>query len=156
MPGSSQAPARKILGIDPGTRRVGLCLYDCRAFRPKKVAAIQLDPSAPVATRLARLATILEDYLTRWKPDLAVIEEIPSLWRGRAAASTKALNMAVGAVVAVCGLRSIPVRFSRITDARRGVEFFGSQVEPPPPEVLEDPDICDAYSLAFSAASASL
>ncbi len=69
--------ATRILGLDPGLRRLGWGLIDVEGARLSWVAhgVIEPDTKQDLAVRLLELFTRLEDVITEWTPDEAAIEE---------------------------------------------------------------------------------
>ena len=65
-----------LLGVDPGSRQVGLGLLRVEGRRPSFVAAhiLKLQPRL-LGDRLAVLLENWEAYLAEWKPDLVVMED---------------------------------------------------------------------------------
>ncbi len=98
-----------ILGLDPGSLHTGYGLVERRGSTLELVDAgrISCPRDAPLATRLARLAGLLQELVDRRPPDLAVVE---SPFHGMNARTLIVLAQARGALLAVLGLRGIETR----------------------------------------------
>lgn len=68
----------RILGIDPGTRVVGVGVIEVGGARPEFVNCEAISPkkTAPIAERLLYIHNELERILDREKPDIVVIEQV--------------------------------------------------------------------------------
>ncbi|OQX84467.1 MAG: crossover junction endodeoxyribonuclease RuvC [Candidatus Latescibacteria bacterium 4484_7] len=98
-----------VLGIDPGSRITG---YGIVELEGKSIAysasgVFRLKSSAPLHQRLIELSDDLDDLITRYKPDTAVLEEI---FLARNPKSTMILGEVRGVVL--------------LAAARRGLEVF--------------------------------
>ena len=67
----------RILGLDPGLRRLGWGLIDVEGARLSWVAhgVIEPDPDQDLSVRLLNLFDGLTEVITQWTPDEAAIEE---------------------------------------------------------------------------------
>jgi len=70
--------AVKVLGIDPGTGRMGFGVAEQRGnkFICHAVGCVTTPPKTPQATRLAALQTALQKIITEQKPTGAVVEKL--------------------------------------------------------------------------------
>jgi crossover junction endodeoxyribonuclease RuvC len=94
----------KILGLDPGLGTTGWGVIEAHGNRLAHVANGQArtDSAAPIAQRLASLATELETILTEHQPDGAAVEEV---FVNQNPQSTLKLGQARG-VVLMCAARA--------------------------------------------------
>ena len=101
------ASSFSVLGIDPGSQRLGwglvreesgvLSLIACGVVRPK---------GEDFSTRLGSLFTELADLVARLKPDEAAVEQV---FTHRNVTSALKLGQARGVAVAACAANGIPV-----------------------------------------------
>ena len=98
----------RILGIDPGLRRMGWGLVDVEGTALRFVASgtIRPDGTQPLATRLAKLYEGLTDVLTDWEPAEAAVEET---FVNKDARATLKLGQARGVAMLVPALAGLPV-----------------------------------------------
>ena len=68
----------RILGIDPGSHRVGYGLLDCTPGQFEVVAfgTIEVPPKSPASLCLQTIFTDLQELLLCFQPELAVIEQL--------------------------------------------------------------------------------
>lgn len=68
----------RILGIDPGSRRLGWGIVDAEGSRMQHVAHGVIAPgaSASLPERLAEIFDGIEDVIARWQPQAAAIEQV--------------------------------------------------------------------------------
>lgn len=66
----------RVLGIDPGPARTGVAVVDGSPGRLTLVEAACLEPAPQTsfAARLANLQALVNDVITRWKPEVAAVE----------------------------------------------------------------------------------
>ena len=90
----------RILGLDPGSRYTGFGLIDRQGSRLEAVGQgrIVLPPKEPLPGRLARLARELRELVTRFEPQVAVLE---SLYHGVNPRSLIVLAQARGVLLAI-------------------------------------------------------
>ena len=68
----------RVLGIDPGSRRLGWGVVERRGARLVALAAgvVALDPETPLSTRLARVFSQIEAMIEDHAPDAVAVEDI--------------------------------------------------------------------------------
>ena len=98
----------RILGIDPGLRRMGWGVIDVEGSKLSFVASGTLKPDAglPLAARLSALYEGLTDVITRWEPAEAAVEET---FVNKDARATLKLGQARGVAMLVPALAGLPV-----------------------------------------------
>ncbi|MBH1988983.1 MAG: crossover junction endodeoxyribonuclease RuvC [Myxococcaceae bacterium] len=100
----------RIVGIDPGSRKVGIGILEHHAQTRNVVVlhhqVLRLDLSTELPARLSELSFRLQEVLNEYKPDRAVLEDV---FVGDHARSALILGQARGAVLAVLGLHRTPV-----------------------------------------------
>lgn len=101
---------QRILGIDPGSRKIGIGIVDydpiCRKTTCVFAKVLRLNLEEELPTRMGELAGLLQTILTEYKPTRAVLEDV---FVGEHARSALILGQARGAVLAIMGLARIPV-----------------------------------------------
>ncbi|MGI8888752.1 MAG: crossover junction endodeoxyribonuclease RuvC, partial [Nocardioidaceae bacterium] len=69
----------RVLGIDPGLTRCGLGVVEGLLGRPLHMVAVDVvrtEPSLPVAQRLCRIETAIEEWLDVHRPDAVAVERV--------------------------------------------------------------------------------
>lgn len=108
----NQTPSttRTVLGIDPGTLRVGYALVQQSgwntAFRYLECGIIRANARDDVTTRIGVVAGELEDIIDEFLPDTLAIEKA---FYGRNAASALKLGQARGAIMLLARQRGMSV-----------------------------------------------
>ncbi len=97
-----------ILGLDPSLSSTGWGVVCAEGARLSHIAngQIKTDPAAPMAERLAVVASGVAAVIAAHHPDRAAAEEI---YVNKNAQSTLKLAQARGAVLAACGAAGLPV-----------------------------------------------
>lgn len=108
MSAASRPPARRVLGIDPGTHLVGWGVIEERG---RSLAALghgvlRAEAGAALPVRLASLARALREVVERLEPTEAAIEET---FHGRGARAALSLGEGRGAAIVVVAEAGIPV-----------------------------------------------
>ena len=98
----------RILGVDPGTRRVGYGVLDCEhsGFTYVECGVIRLDEHDPMPRRLLTLAGALTEIIDEHAPACVALE---TAFHGVNASSALKLGQARGAVMLVCAQRGLTV-----------------------------------------------
>jgi len=98
----------RILGLDPGSRHTGYGLIETEAGSLRALAHGRFTCSAakPVAVRLAHMAAELTALLSRWQPEIAVLET-PFL--GMNTRSLVVLAQARGALLAALAAQGLEI-----------------------------------------------
>ena len=88
----------RLLGIDPGSRRLGWGIVDATGSRMQHVAHGVIAPPAGLhlAPRLRMIFEGIEELVERWRPDCAAIEQVFS---ARSVRSALVLGQARGAAL---------------------------------------------------------
>lgn len=106
---SSPGPARRVLGIDPGTRVLGWGVVeegDARRLVALGHGTWRANTKAPVPQRLAHLCAALEEAIDAWAPSVVAIEEA---FHGRDASAALRIGEARGALMATAARRGLDV-----------------------------------------------
>ena len=117
-----------ILGIDPGTIRMGYGLVE---ERDETVAvdwgAVSLPTSLPLEVRLYQLYTHLLNMISIWRPDAIAVEE-PFLGRGenQFVSSTLAVGQAQALAFIAAAGQSIPLSRYSPAQVKRAVTDYGA------------------------------
>ena len=148
-----------VLGVDPGLTRCGLAVVDGapgRAVTPLAFAVVGTPPEAPVEERLDRVASEIELWLHRHRPDAVAVERVFSQHNvrtvmGTAQASAVAILVAGRAGVAVATYTPSEVKASVTGNGRADKAEVTAMVTrllrldaPPRP-----PDAADALALGI-------
>jgi crossover junction endodeoxyribonuclease RuvC len=101
-------PPRRILGIDPGSRRTGYGIIDVRGNNLSPVAwgVIRTDASGSFPERLYQIHEQLGEVILRHKPTEAAVENV---FLARNPASALKLGQARGAAIVTCRAHDLPV-----------------------------------------------
>jgi crossover junction endodeoxyribonuclease RuvC len=99
----------RILGLDPGSFHTGYGVLEGRGgrFAALAVGRISTPRGAALPARLAQLSREARDLLSRWQPDLVVVE---SPFRGINSRSLIVLAEARGALLAAAALHGATIR----------------------------------------------
>jgi crossover junction endodeoxyribonuclease RuvC len=99
----------RVMGIDPGTRRVGYAVVQRDLpGRPRALAygVIRTPPGDPIDRRLRRIHERLQALLARWAPASVAIE---SAFYGRSVSAALRIGEGRGAAIVAAAARGIPV-----------------------------------------------
>jgi crossover junction endodeoxyribonuclease RuvC len=151
------SPRRRILGIDPGSRRTGYGIVDVRGNNLSPVAwgVIRTDASASFPERLYRIHEQLAEVIRRHKPTEAAIEDV---FLAKNAASALKLGQARGAAIVTCRAHDLPVYEYSAKEIKAAATGYGAA----PKEQVAGmvcrllgiregvpPDATDALAMAF-------
>lgn len=102
-------PPRRIIGIDPGSRRTGYGVVEYRAGAvvPIRWGVLASDPEEPFPDRLHALYEGLCHVLEEWRPGEAVVEQV---FLSRNVSSALKLGMVRGALLVACRDHGATVR----------------------------------------------
>lgn len=77
-PVKQKAPHMRILGIDPGSHRVGYGLLDCQhgSFSVAGFGVIEAPPKSPAAVCLSTIYSDLQELLAMYQPEVVAIEQL--------------------------------------------------------------------------------
>ncbi len=103
------AAGLRVMGIDPGTRRVGYAVVQMEGpGRPRALAygVIRTPPDDPIDRRLRRIHEELQALLATWAPASVAIE---SAFYGRSVSAALRIGEGRGAAIVAAAARGIPV-----------------------------------------------
>ena len=151
------SPRRRILGIDPGSRRTGYGILDVRGNNLSPVAwgVIRTDSSGSFPDRLHHIHETLSEVIRLHRPTEAVVEKV---FLAKNAASALKLGQARGAAIVTCRIHGLTVHEYSAKEIKLSATGFGSA---PKEQVAEmvcrllgirepvPPDASDALAMAF-------
>jgi len=155
-------PKLRILGLDPGSRHTGFGVIEVERGRCKMLdfGRFSTPERAPMARRLASLATGLEAVLEEWAPACAALE---TPFQGLNPRSLIVLAQARGALLATLARGTIEIREFTPTEVKSAVSGYGGagkdQVNRMVREILGirdqsvSPDAADALAVAICCAT---
>jgi crossover junction endodeoxyribonuclease RuvC len=122
---SGAGRAQRILGVDPGTLRMGFGVLDARAAAITLVTSgvVETPPSWPPARRLGELAARLEEVIESTRPDAIALE---ASFFGKNLQSLIRLGEARGMVLALAGRRGLEVHDYPPATVKKSVTGHGS------------------------------
>jgi crossover junction endodeoxyribonuclease RuvC len=148
---------RRILGIDPGSRRTGYGIIDVRgnAMTPVAWGVIQTDTSGSFPDRLHLIHEKLTEIILLHRPTDAAVENV---FLAKNAASALKLGQARGAAIVTCRAHGVPVYEYSAKEIKAAATGYGAA----PKEQVEGmvcrllgireaipPDASDALAMAF-------
>ncbi|HEY7586859.1 MAG TPA: crossover junction endodeoxyribonuclease RuvC [Candidatus Deferrimicrobiaceae bacterium] len=116
---------RRILGIDPGSRRTGYGIIDVRgnAMTPVAWGVIRTDASGSFPDRLHLIHEKLTEIILLHKPTDAAVENV---FLAKNAASALKLGQARGAAIVTCRANGIPVREYSAKEIKTAATGYGA------------------------------
>ena len=108
-PASTATAPTRILGLDPGSYRVGYAVVEDLGLgraRYVECGTLTAPRGAPIQTRLVGLAADLREVLAELAPDVAAVEDV---FQHRNARSALVLGQARGAALLVLGEHGLPL-----------------------------------------------
>ena len=117
----------RVLGVDPGLTRCGLGVVDGgtgRTVRCVAVDVVRTPADDELATRLLRVADVLEEWLERYRPDVVAVERVFSQYNVRTAMGTA---QAGGVVALAAARRDLPVTFHTPSEVKAAVTGSGGR-----------------------------
>ncbi|MGA6993236.1 MAG: crossover junction endodeoxyribonuclease RuvC [Candidatus Deferrimicrobiaceae bacterium] len=150
-------PRRRILGIDPGSRRTGYGILDVRRNNLSPVAwgVIRTDSSGSFPDRLHRIHETLSEVILLHRPTEAVVEKV---FLAKNAASALKLGQARGAAIVTCRIHGLDVQEYSAKEIKLSATGFGSAPKEQVSEMVcrllgirkpVPPDASDALAIAF-------
>ena len=149
--------SRRILGIDPGSRRTGYGILDVRGndLSPVAWGVIRTDSGGSFPDRLHEIHALLSELIRLHRPTEAVVEKV---FLAKNAASALKLGQARGAAIVTCRAHGLPVHEYSAKEIKLSATGFGSApkeqvggmvcrllgIRKPVP-----PDASDALAIAF-------
>jgi crossover junction endodeoxyribonuclease RuvC len=149
----------RVLGVDPGLTRCGLGVVDSLSSR--RVALVDVGvsrtaPDAALADRLLHIATELDDWMDRYRPDAVAVEQV---FAQRNLHTVMGTSQVMGVAILAAARRGIPVAVHTPTEVKAAVSGSGradkAQVQAMVarilglPEVPKPADAADALALAI-------
>ena len=116
---------RRILGIDPGSRRTGYGILAVRgnSLSPVAWGVIRTDSSGSFPDRLHCIHETLSEVIRLHRPTEAVVEKV---FLAKNAASALKLGQARGAAIVTCGIHGLGVHEYRAKEIKLSTTGFGS------------------------------
>ncbi len=117
--------AKRILGVDPGTRVTGFGIIDCTPHKLQVVdyGCIRTPPKAEAAEKYFIIFRSLEELLLKHRPEAVAIE---SQFVYKNTQSALKLGMAKGAAFIACAKNAIPIFEYTPTKAKLAVTGYGN------------------------------
>jgi crossover junction endodeoxyribonuclease RuvC len=153
---SPESP-RRILGIDPGSRRIGYGILDVRGndLSPVAWGVIRTESTDSFPDRLHKIYDTLSEIIRLHRPTEAVVEKV---FLAKNAASALKLGQARGAVIVTCRTHRLAVHEYSAKEIKMSATGFGAApkeqvggmvcrllgIRKPVP-----PDASDALAMAF-------
>jgi crossover junction endodeoxyribonuclease RuvC len=151
---------RVILGVDPGTRALGLACVGAErgAKRPSVIwwETVRTSPSLEPAERLRRLSVAVREAIARHRPEALALERL--MW-GRNAGSAMDVARASGAVMVAAAEAGVPVHEYAPLEVKMAVTGVGNASKEQvrrglglllgPAAVPDEPDAADALAAAL-------
>lgn len=152
--------ARRILGIDPGSRQTGYGIIDVRgnSISPVAWGVIRTDAMESFPDRLFQIHEKLSETILLHKPTEASVENV---FLAKNAASALKLGQARGAAIVACRVHGIPVHEYSAKEIKSAATSYGAaskeQVGGMVCRLLGiregvPPDASDALAIAFCGA----
>ncbi len=116
--------AVRIMGLDPGTARLGYGMLESQKNRVVALGFGVLEtPPGPLGTRLESLFVELEALLERGRPDVAVVEQ---LFFGQNTRSALAVGHARGIILLALARAEVPVLEVTPAEVKQAVTGYGA------------------------------
>jgi crossover junction endodeoxyribonuclease RuvC len=150
---------RVVLGVDPGTRAVGLAIVACRggSTRPtvRSAVTVRTLPDDPAAQRLGQIAEAVRQVIAANRPESVAIERL--MWN-RNVVSAMEVARASGAILATAAEADLHVEEYGPLEVKLAVTGFGNASKEQvrrglrmllgDGQVPEEPDAADAVAIA--------
>ena len=122
--GRKGSDLRRVLGIDPGSRKTGYGIVEMTGNRVKHVdnGVIIVDVKAEIPMRLRQIFDGLDDVIRIYKPDEVAVE---SVFLGKNVSSALKLGQARGVALVVAGRWNLGVREFSPMEIKRAVAGTG-------------------------------
>mgnify|MGYP001196085326 CR=1 FL=1 len=120
----------RVLGIDPGTHRMGFALLDMSNNRPNCLewGCLEANRRDPIHIRLSHLYSELTQLVERWRPEYMAVEE-PFVAPQRGAKSAIAVGQAQAIALLVAGSNSIEVHRYAPSQVKRAISDYGASTK---------------------------
>jgi len=114
-----------VLGIDPGTARMGYGIVERTGSRLRMVDAgcLQTAPELPLAKRLQAIHELLVDLIELHSPDLVAVER---LFFSKNAQTAFAVGQARGVVLLAAAQADVPIREATPNEVKTAVAGYGA------------------------------
>ncbi len=159
----------RVLGIDPGLAKLGYAVVDDRSGQssaksdrgndivPIEYGLIKTKPEDTLPVRLNEIASIIDDVIVEFQPDVMAVETV---FFARNAKTAMTIGRVTGAVMAVAGLKGIEVFEYSPLDIKRTVAGTGKADKKQIQEMVRviyglaeiprPPDVADALAICFT------
>ncbi len=115
----------RVLGVDPGLTRCGLGVVDGsigRSVVAVAVDVIRTPADLPVALRLVRIETVLEEWIQKYTPDAVAVERVFAQHNVRTVMGTAQVS---GIALVAAARRGIPVALHTPSEVKAAVTGSG-------------------------------
>jgi len=149
----------KVLGIDPGTGRLGWAIVEKNKGQEELLGAgcLETRSNSPLPRRLLKIYEFLNKLIKKYKPDQAAVEELFFATNAKTAMSVSA---ACGVILLACASHKIPVTNYSPVKIKSAIAGYGkadkSQIEYMICQILElkeapkPDDAADAVAVALT------
>ena len=118
-------PQRRVLGVDPGLTRCGVGIVEGSIGKPLSlvsVGVILTSADLPLELRLLQLESELEEWVSKYSPDIIAVERVFSQHNVRTVMGT---GQAAGIALLVAARRGIPVMMHTPSEVKAAVTGSG-------------------------------
>ena len=152
-----------VLGVDPGTARLGWAVVDDEPeLRPIDFGLITTQPTSAMPVRLRDIHLEIADLIDRFRPDVVVVEQ---LFFARNVTTALAVGQARGVVLLAAAQRDVDVAEYTPSEVKQAVVGYGKADKPQMQEMVRlilgldrvpsPDDVADALALAVCHAHTS-
>jgi crossover junction endodeoxyribonuclease RuvC len=116
----------RVLGVDPGLTRCGIGVVDVERNRRATMVAVGVvgtSPEESLDQRLLLIATSIDEWLDRHKPDVMAVERVFSQLN---VSTVMGVAQASGVVIAAAARRGIPVALHTPSEVKAAVTGSGN------------------------------
>ncbi|MEN9714297.1 MAG: hypothetical protein RLZZ164_961 [Actinomycetota bacterium] len=117
--------ARRVLGIDPGLTRCGIAVVEVASNRSLKFIAVETATTmaaTPLAERIERIGSVIEQQIIEHRPDLVAIERVFAQANLRSVMGVAQIS---GVVLWLCAKHKIQVQFHTPSEVKSAVTGNG-------------------------------
>ncbi len=159
MPENRPKGCLRVLGIDPGLAKLGYAVVDDLpdGIRHVEFGLVRTKPNAPLSVRLNEIASVVDEIINQYKPDVMAVETV---FFARNAKTAMTIGRVTGAVMAVAGLRGLEVVEYSPLDIKRTVAGTGKADKKQMQEMVRalyrldqpprPPDVADALAICLT------